>query len=77
MRLGNISNLIKSKENKKFIKIEDKLKKKQLINTPCIDRQALYNLYADYHAKKCSPLISKSLLNCLIYWLKYHQINNA
>lgn len=48
-----------------------------MINTPCIDRQALYNLYADYHAKKCSPLISKSLLNCLIYWHKYHQINNA
>lgn len=23
-----------------------------MINTPCIDRQALYNLYADYHAKK-------------------------
>lgn len=21
-----------------------------MINTPCIDRQALYNLYADYHA---------------------------
>lgn len=48
-----------------------------MINTPCIDRQALYNLYADYHAKKCSPLISKSLLKCLLYWHKYHQINNA